>query len=86
MSTCRVVFQVPMATHGDGLDFATKRSSGEPGVRAALESGVEFWAYHNTLQRKGIAADELLSGVRTVRAGLAEIVRLQHDVWAYVHP
>lgn len=77
---------VRVVAHGDGIEFATNRSSAEPAVRAALESGVEVWACQNTLQRKGIASDEVLSGVRIVRAGLAEIVRLQHDGWAYVHP
>lgn len=71
---------------GDGIEFATARTSAESGVRSVLESGMDVWACQNTLQRKGIAAEELLPGVRVVRAGLAELVRSQHDGWAYVHP
>ncbi|MBK0868764.1 DsrE family protein [Saccharopolyspora sp. HNM0986] len=72
--------------HGDGIEFATGRTAASVGVRAALESGVEVVACQNTLRRKEIPEVEVLPGVRLVRAGLAELVRLQHNGWAYIHP
>ncbi|WP_338600376.1 DsrE family protein [Saccharopolyspora sp. SCSIO 74807] len=77
---------IRVIAHGDGIEFATGRTAAASGVRAALDAGVEVLACQNTLRRKEIPETEVLSGVRLVRAGLAELVRLQHDGWAYVHP
>lgn len=77
---------IRILAHGDGIELATGRTAASAAVRAALESGVEVLACQNTLRRKGIPESEVLPGVRLVRAGLAELVRLQHDGWAYIHP
>lgn len=77
---------IRVVAHGDGIEFATSRTAASTDVRAALEAGVEVLACQNTLRRKEIPEDEVLPGVRLVRAGLAELVRLQHDGWAYIHP
>lgn len=77
---------VRIIAHGDGIEFATGRTTADSGVQAALESGVEVLACQNTLRRKDIPESEVLPGVQLVRAGLAELVRLQHDGWAYIHP
>ena len=76
---------IRIIAHGDGIEFATGRTAANAGVRAALEVG-EVLACQNTLRRKEIPESEVLPGVRLVRAGLAELVRLQHGGWAYIHP
>lgn len=77
---------IRIIAHGNGIEFATARTAASSGVQAVLDAGVEVLACQNTLRRKEIAQSEVLPGVQLVRAGLAELVRLQHDGWAYIHP
>lgn len=77
---------IRIIAHGEGIEFATGRTTASSGVQAAIDAGVEVLACQNTLRRKEISENEVLPGVRLVRAGLAELVRLQHDGWAYIHP
>lgn len=77
---------IRIIAHGDGIEFATGRTTTSSGVQAAMKAGVEVLACQNTLRRKEIPESEVLPGVQLVRAGLAELVRLQHDGWAYIHP
>lgn len=77
---------IRVIAHGAGIELVTGASAERAAVLEAVEAGVDVGACQNTLNRKGIPESELLAGVRVVPAGLAEIVRLQHEGWAYIHP
>lgn len=77
---------IRVLAHGAGIEFTTGRTAASAGVVEVIESGVEVFACRNTLRRKEIPEDELLPGVQVLPAGLAALVRWQHEGWAYIHP
>ncbi|TWI66977.1 hypothetical protein LZ24_02812 [Desulfobotulus alkaliphilus] len=51
------------------------------------EAGVHFVACQNALRAKGVDVSELPSGMKTVAAGILELVRLQQEEGcAYIKP
>lgn len=77
---------IRLIAHGEGIEFVTGQTVGHAALREALEAGVDVQACRNTLRRKEIPESTVLPGVRLVPAGLAELVRLQHEGWSYIHP
>lgn len=77
---------IRVLAHGPGIEFTTSRTAASAGVVEVIESGVEVFACRNTLRRKDIPENELLPGVQVIPAGLAALVRWQHEGWAYIHP
>lgn len=76
---------VEVVGHSGGIGMLLK-SSGETGekVQALAKDGVTFLACENTMARKDISRDQLLSGVSTVDAGVAQVVRRQAQGWQYI--
>jgi intracellular sulfur oxidation DsrE/DsrF family protein len=54
-------------------------------IHAAADSGVVFVVGRDSLQRRGLAQNQLLPFVRIVDSGPAEVVRKQEDGWAYIN-
>lgn len=75
-----------LIAHGEGIGLATGATVDPSAVRELLDAGADIVACRNTLRRKHIPEADVLPNVRLVPAGLAELVRLQHDGWAYIHP
>ena len=76
---------VSVVANSDAVQTLTKNSEHAERVQGLAEAdGVEFLACANSLESRGISADDLLAGVDTVPAGVGEVARLQHDGYAYV--
>ena len=76
---------VEVVGHSGGLGMLTKSNSdtGEK-VQALASDGVTFLACENTMTRKDISRDQLLPGIDTVDAGVAQVVRRQAEGWQYI--
>lgn len=77
---------VELVVHGPGLAAVHGSAEHADGVRDALGRGVTVAACANTMRAQGISPDQLIDGVTTVPAGIAELVRRQRDGWSYVRP
>ncbi len=77
--------KVVVVAHNNGVDFLLNGARDEAGqpyaavVREFGRRGVEFRVCSNTLERRGIAAGEVISTALVVPSGIAEIGRLQSE-------
>ena len=79
--------EVEVVAHGKGLGFVLATNTGlRERMRELSEAGVVFAACENTMRKKGVTTDELLSLASTVDSGVAEVVRRQEQGWSYVKP
>lgn len=77
------VEETVVVSNGDGVWLLTDNSS-EQEVASLVESGVSFRACLNSMSRRDIAEADLLEGVKTVPAGVGELVKRQDAGYAYV--
>lgn len=79
--------RIELVVHGPGITTVSLR--GNPLSQALVDlmaRGVVVAACENTLRQKDIDRVNLLEGVVTVPAGIAELVVRQQQGWAYVRP
>lgn len=83
--------KIVVVAHNNGVDFLLRGSRDETGqpfeaaVREFSRRGVEFRVCYNTLERRGIAAAQVVPGATLVPSGIAEIGRLQgKEGYAYM--
>jgi intracellular sulfur oxidation DsrE/DsrF family protein len=71
--------------HNNGISFlqsaVTKQSAG---ISELAAKGIDFVACENTLRERKIKKEDLVDDIRTVPAGLVEIILKQKDNWAYI--
>lgn len=79
--------KVAIVAFGPGVRALMKASAPEPErVQALQDYGVEFVACGNTLATIGARPDDLLPGVGTATAGIAELVERQLRGWSVIVP
>lgn len=78
---------VVVVCHGQGIGLLVKgKTTLATEIEGLMKQKVHFLACENTMKEKGIAADQLLPGAETVPSGAFEIIRRQHDGFAYFRP
>lgn len=78
---------VLVVCHGGGIGLVEKaRSEHAPMVESLAKRGVKFAACRNTMRSKSIRPEDLLPGVETVASGALEVIRKQHEGYAYYKP
>jgi intracellular sulfur oxidation DsrE/DsrF family protein len=76
---------VRVIAHGKGIGLLRKTDTALAERIASLAaSGVQFAACENTMKRLTLTNADLLPAVGTVDSGVAEILRLQSEGWAYL--
>lgn len=81
--------QVEVVAYGPGLSLLTRKSKFPDRVPSMVLQGIRFSACHNTMEgikRKTGHLPELLEGVIVVPSGVARIVKLENQGYAYVRP
>ena len=77
--------EVIVIAHGNGIGMVqTSNAAQTERIKKLMTEGVKFMACENTLKRKKISREEIMPGVGFVDSGVAEVVRLQTDGWAYI--
>jgi len=66
-----------VVVNGPGVRFLLETGPEAAKVTRMAEAGVDIAACANSLDRFGHAAQDLATGVGTVRSGVAEVVRVQ---------
>ena len=73
-----------VVVHGAALPAVLDGSPVADVVAEQVAAGVSVRACENTLAGREETADDLLEGVSVVPSGVAEVVHLQRDGWAYL--
>ncbi len=77
--------RIEVVCHGMGIYFlVTEKTQQAAGIRDLKARGVDFVGCENTLRERKINRTELMQEVRTVPAGIIEIVKKQRKKWAYI--
>jgi len=77
--------QLEVVCHNMGIYFlVTEKTQQAAGIRDLKARGVDFVGCENTLRERKINRSELMPEVRTVPAGILEIVKKQRKKWAYI--
>jgi len=77
--------QIEVVCHGPGLDLlATAKSKVANQVAEWSGKGVVFAACNNTMKRRNVKKEDLLSSAQIVPSAMIEITLKQEQKWAYV--
>jgi intracellular sulfur oxidation DsrE/DsrF family protein len=79
--------QIEVVCHGKGINLVvTKQSIHAEKMDSLMKQGVHFVACENTMKKKAIEKDALVSGVTTVPSGAIEVLRKQQEGYGYFKP
>ncbi|MDZ4852341.1 MAG: DsrE family protein [Pirellulaceae bacterium] len=79
--------QIEVVCHGKGINLVvTKQSKHAEKMEALMKQGVHFVACENTMKKKAIEKDALVSGVTTVPSGAIEVLFKQQEGYGYFRP
>lgn len=77
---------VEVVVNGDAVKSFRRGSQHRERIQELDDMGVVFVACENSLDSRGLAADDLLAAVGTVPSGVGELTRKQSRGWAYIRP
>jgi len=79
--------EVEIVCHSAGITLVEKSKRTHARLVESLQKkGVEFKACRNTMKQRSLREDDLLERVTTVTSGAFEVIRRQHDGFAYFKP
>jgi hypothetical protein len=79
--------QIEVVCHGKGITLVvTKQSQHAEKINAIMQQGVKFVACENTMKKKAIENNALVTGVTTVPSGAIEVLRKQQEGYGYFRP
>ncbi|ADE11927.1 DsrE family protein [Sideroxydans lithotrophicus] len=77
---------VEIVAYGPGIDMLKFESEVGSRIDKALADGVRIVACENTMKNMKLTKPDMLSSIGYVPAGVVEIIRKQHEGWAYIRP
>jgi len=79
--------QIEVVCHGKGINLVvTQQSKHAEKMEALMKQGVHFVACENTMKKKTIEKDALVTGVTTVPSGAIEVLLKQQEGYGYFRP
>ncbi|WP_298301978.1 DsrE family protein [Hydrotalea sp.] len=76
---------IEVVCHGRSSAFCLNtNNSYREAIAQLMEEGVDIKVCENMLHANHISAQQLIPGMQTVPAGIAELVIRQHEGWSYV--
>jgi len=79
--------QIEVVCHGKGINLVvTKQSKHAEKVESLMKQGVHFVACENTMKKKAIEKDALVTGVTSVPSGAVEVLLKQQEGYGYFRP
>lgn len=75
---------IELVCHGPGLDLLIRKQSR---VTAQINEwkgkGVTFAACNNTMRRRGVKPEDLLSEATIIPSGMTQLIKRQEEGWSY---
>ncbi len=78
--------QIEIVAFGPGLRLLLKNNVNWPRIHSLNAQGVEFAACHNTMLSMHLTKAALDPAAHVVVGGVVEIMRREHEGWAYIRP
>lgn len=78
--------KIEVVCHSDGIALVDKKSKLAETVQSLMKQGVRFVACENTMKKKSLVKDDLVSGTATVPSGAVEVIRKQSEGYGYFRP
>jgi len=76
---------VEVVCHGRSSSFCVQENNSFiPQIQALVQQGVQIKVCQNMLHANGITPQQLMPQIDIVPAGIAELVKRQHEGWAYI--
>lgn len=77
---------IEIVAYGPGIGMLKLESPSGARVGDAAKAGIKVTACENTMRGQKLTKDDMLAGISYVPAGVTEIMRKQHEGWAYLRP
>ena len=79
--------ELVVVCHGEGITLLSKQQTKHSElVQSLIKKGVRFAACENTMKKKSLSPEDLVSGSTTVPSGAVEVIRKQRDGYSYFKP
>lgn len=77
---------IEIVAYGPGIGMLKLESPTGSRIADAAKAGVKVTACENTMRGQKLTKDDMLTGISYVPAGVTEIMKKQHEGWAYLRP
>jgi intracellular sulfur oxidation DsrE/DsrF family protein len=77
---------IEIVAYGPGIAMLKLESPTGSRIADAAKAGVKVTACENTMRGQKLSKDDMLTGISYVPAGVTEIMKRQHEGWAYLRP
>ena len=77
---------IEIVAYGPGIGMLKLESPTGSRVADAAKTGIKVTACENTMRGQKLTKDDMLAGISYVPAGVTEIMKKQHEGWAYLRP
>jgi intracellular sulfur oxidation DsrE/DsrF family protein len=77
---------IEIVAYGPGIGMLKLESPTGARIADAAKAGVKVTACENTMRGQKLTKDDMLAGISYVPAGVTEIMKKQHEGWAYLRP
>ena len=78
--------EIEIVAYGPGISMLKLESPTGSRIADAAKAGVKVTACENTMRGQKLTKDDMLAGISYVPAGVTEIMKKQHEGWAYLRP
>jgi len=79
--------QIEVVCHGKGINLVvTSQSKHADKIGVLMKQGVQFAACENTMRKKAIEMEALVTGATTVPSGAVEVLHKQQEGFGYFKP
>ena len=78
--------EIEIVAYGPGIGMLKLESPTGSRIADAAKAGVKISACENTMRAQKLSKDDMLAGISYVPAGVTEIMKKQHEGWAYLRP
>ena len=77
---------IEIVAYGPGIGMLKLESPTGSRIADAAKAGIKVTACENTMRGQKLSKDDMLAGISYVPAGVTEIMKKQHEGWAYLRP
>lgn len=78
--------EIEIVAYGPGIGMLKLESPTGSRIADAAKAGIKVTACENTMRAQKLGKDDMLAGISYVPAGVTEIMKKQHQGWAYLRP
>lgn len=78
--------EIEIVAYGPGISMLKLESPTGSRIADAAKAGIKVTACENTMRGQKLTKDDMLAGISYVPAGVTEIMKKQHEGWAYLRP